>query len=348
MKEVRCTVEELGELCRQRKAVCFGAGDWLMDSFFGERYKRFEFEKSVSAVIDNSPEKQNTYIKVRGREIRICSLGQLKKETVPPCFFVITSRRYAGEIVNQLEHELSGCKAEYCIWPSVLNYYHEDIRLPGIIAENGKQAPRIPKRLHWCWVGGGKLPETERLCLESWKKFCPDFEIILWNESNFDIKSNAYVYEAYENKKYAFVSDYIRLWCIWHYGGIYLDTDVELFKPLDPFLGHRAFSGFQEREYIPTGIIGGEKGSKWIGYLMSYYNDRHFVTEKGFDLTTNVAAITEMTEQKFHICLENKYIDLEEVTLYPQEVFCPLDWDTGYRNITRNTYCIHKFSGSWG
>ena len=105
----------------------------------------------------------------------------------------------------------------------------------------------IPKIIHYCWFGGKPKPELAEKCIESWKKFCPDYEIVEWNEGNFNINSNLYVKQAYEAKKYAFVTDYVRLYALYTQGGIYMDTDVMVLKPLDEYLNHEAFSGFESK-----------------------------------------------------------------------------------------------------
>ena len=152
----------------------------------------------------------------------------------------------------------------------------------------------IPKIIHYCWFGNNPLPPIAEKCLKSWQKYCPDYELKLWNEKTFDIRCNDYVKEAYEAKKFAFVTDYVRLWAIYHYGGIYMDTDVEVLKPLDRFLVHPAFSGFEGPQRIPTGIMASEKHGKWAGQELEYYQNRHFLKEDGtLDLTTNVTIITD-------------------------------------------------------
>ena len=137
----------------------------------------------------------------------------------------------------------------------------------------------IPKIIHYCWFGGKPLPELACLCIESWKKFLPEYRIIRWDEESFDINSNTYVKEAYENKKYAFVTDYVRLYALYTHGGIYMDTDVEVRRPLDQFLQHQAFSGFESYHDIPTGIMASEKGFQGIKDQLDYYNNRHFVKD---------------------------------------------------------------------
>ncbi len=207
----------------------------------------------------------------------------------------------------------------------------------------------IPKVIHYVWVGGNPLTPLAEKCIESWKKYCPDYEIKRWDESNFDITQNDYCKEAYESKKWAFVSDYIRLKVLYEYGGVYMDTDVEVIKSLDKYLKHSAFSGYEGHEFVPTGIIGAEKGNRWIEENLKQYDNRHFILGKNkLDLTTNVHAITNKTKEMYpNIKLNNKFLDLGDVVFYPSDYFCPIDYETKVCNITRNTCTIHHFCGSW-
>ena len=122
----------------------------------------------------------------------------------------------------------------------------------------------IPKIIHYCWFGRGEMPPLAKKCIKSWKKYCPDYEIKEWNEDNFDLDMYPYAREAYDNRKFAFVTDVVRLYAIYTEGGIYMDTDVEVLKPLDSFLKHIAFSGYENDTLVPTGIMASEKGAKWI------------------------------------------------------------------------------------
>ncbi len=207
----------------------------------------------------------------------------------------------------------------------------------------------IPKIIHYCWFGGNPLSDLALKCINSWKKYCPDYKIIEWNENNFDINSNMYVKEAYQAKKWAFVTDYVRLFVLYEYGGIYMDTDVEIIRNIDRFLCYDAFSGFETVNSIPTAIMGAKKGNEWIKYLLSFYDNKHFICEDGsFDTTTNVITITNMTKKKYNIHLNNKFQNIDEgIVLYPKEYFCPKDYITGEIILTKNTYCIHHFAASW-
>lgn len=205
----------------------------------------------------------------------------------------------------------------------------------------------IPKKIHYCWFGGKDLPKLAEQCINSWKKYCPDYEIVRWDENSFDINSNIYVKEAYNAKKYAFVTDYVRLYALYTQGGIYMDTDVEVLKNLDQFLKNKAFSGFETDTTIPTGIMGAESGTKIFKELLDYYKDKHFIQKNGsIDMTTNVIIITDMMSQK-GFTPNNKLQTVADFTLYPKEYFCPIDYQTKKKNITDNTYTIHWFAGSW-
>lgn len=206
----------------------------------------------------------------------------------------------------------------------------------------------IPKIIHYCWFGGKEKPEEAKRCIKSWKNILPDYQIKEWNESNFDISQNRYVLEAYEVRKYAFVTDYVRLYALATEGGIYMDTDVEVLKSYDQFLHHIAFSGFENNNYVPTGMMASEKNGLWVTDLLEDYKSRHFIKEDGtFDMTTNTFTITEYMKKKGLVC-NNTYQDLPGlVTLYPSEYFCPKDHTTGVIFKTENTVCIHHFAASW-
>lgn len=206
----------------------------------------------------------------------------------------------------------------------------------------------IPKKIHYCWFGKGKMPELALKCIESWRVNLPDYELKEWNENSFDINSNFYVKESYESRKFAFVTDYVRLYALYTEGGIYMDTDVEVIKNLDPFLDLPAFSGFEDNVHIPTGIMAAEKGSVWAGWQLKYYDDRHFLLPDGtLDLTTNVEIIGRLMGEKGFILRNGLYNFQNIITIFPRDYFCPKSHTTGKIELTQNTYTIHHFAGSW-
>ena len=205
----------------------------------------------------------------------------------------------------------------------------------------------IPKIIHYCWFGGNPHPQLVEDCIASWKKYCPHYEIIEWNEMNFDIHSNLYVEEAYHAKKWAFVSDYVRLYAMYHYGGIYLDSDVELLQPIDRFLTEEAFTGFEANDSPVTAIMGAVKEQEFIGQLLHYYDNRHFAIDGKYDLTTNTTIITNIFKEH-HICLNGKKQTICGCTVYPEITFCPNNIRRIFYRYSNKSFCVHHFMGSWG
>jgi hypothetical protein len=184
--------------------------------------------------------------------------------------------------------------------------------------------------------------------MRSWKKQLPDYQFIEWNEDNFDIESSLYVKQAYEARKFAFVSDVARLYALYQHGGIYLDTDVEVIKPLDLFLKHEAFSGFEDGTHLQSGTMGARKGHPWIKELLEEYTSRSFLRPDGTgDTTTNTAMITK-NGIRYGLKLDGTHQVLRNgVTFYPRTYFSPYDYIDGGNYITDESHTIHHFAQSW-
>lgn len=204
----------------------------------------------------------------------------------------------------------------------------------------------IPKQIHYCWFGGKPLPEDAQRCINSWKEKCPDYKLIRWDEKTFDVNSNPYTKEAAESKKWAFVTDYVRLYALYNFGGIYMDTDVEVLRNLDQFLEEHGFSGFEDTTTVPTGIMASEQGLDFVRQLLSDYDNRHFLIDGKPDITTNVTLITDYCVSR-GLKRNNQYQTIDDFSFYPKEYFCPKDYRTLKIEITDNTYTIHHFAGTW-
>ena len=206
----------------------------------------------------------------------------------------------------------------------------------------------IPRIIHYCWFGRAPIPELALRCIESWHKFMPDYQYRLWNEENFDINSIPYVKEAYEAQKYAFVTDYVRLYALYTEGGIYMDTDVEVLKPYDELLTLKGFTGYEGSKYLPpvTGTIASEAGHPWVKEQLDAYDDLHFILPDGkLDLTTNTDRISRIMKSHGFIQNGEKQV-YKDMHIFPVEFFCPRQ-TTGEILITENTYCDHHFMKTW-
>ena len=206
----------------------------------------------------------------------------------------------------------------------------------------------IPKVIHYCWFGRGEMPDLALKCIASWHEHMPDYTYKLWNEDNFDVELIPYVKEAYETKRYAFVSDYVRLWALYNEGGIYFDVDFFVYKPFDDLLQYTAFAGFEGSKYSPVmmGVIASEAQGEWISEQLIAYDDRHFILDDGTcDLTTNVKFITQKMQMHGFVAngIEQEYKDLH---VFPVDYFCPHQ-TTGEYLQTENTYCEHLGLNSW-
>ena len=219
----------------------------------------------------------------------------------------------------------------------------------------------IPKVIHYCWFGHNSLPELAVKCIASWKKFLPDYEIKEWNEDNFDVNIIPYTAEAYQAKKYAFVSDYARFWILYHYGGLYFDTDVEVIRPMDDIIARGPFMGCERESFVtkvnilsetdlgvnPGLGLGVTPGCQLYNEVLKMYNTLHFVRKDGsLNLKTVVSYTTEI------LCkngLKNT-MEIQEcagIWIYPKEYFCPVDYETNKCLLTKNTYTIHHYAASW-
>lgn len=202
----------------------------------------------------------------------------------------------------------------------------------------------IPKIIHYCWFGRNPLPKTAEKCIRSWKKYCSDYEIIRWDESNFDVNCNEYCREMYEQEKWAFLTDYVRLRVVYENGGIYLDTDVEVIKPLDDLLHNSAYMGLETTDKVNTGLgFGAERNHWFIGENMIYYEK----WRSSDSVETCPIITTRLLESKGLIYNHLNVNHLNGVTVYPTEYFCAKNSHTGEVCITKKTYTIHHFDASW-
>jgi len=206
----------------------------------------------------------------------------------------------------------------------------------------------IPRKIHYCWFGGNPLPDEAKQYIAGWKQLCPDYEIIRWDESNYDLNKNKYVKEAYRNKKWAFLTDYVRLDVVYEHGGIYLDTDVELIRNLDELLENSCYMGMEQIGTVATGLgFGSEAGHPFVKNNKEYYESTNFVGKNGVFCPEICVKITTNLLREKGLVSENRVQNVSGVTVYPVDYFAPLVMGTNKVTITPNTYSIHHYSASW-
>lgn len=210
----------------------------------------------------------------------------------------------------------------------------------------------IPKIIHYCWFGGNPLSELAQKCISSWKKYFPEYEIKEWNESNFNLQCCDYVKEAYEAKKWAFVSDYARFWILYYEGGLYFDTDVEVIKPIDDIINNGAFMGCERTGNYGLGVnpglgIGADPGISLYKEILDDYEKSHFINADGSSSYMTIVTRTTEILNKHGFSNLNQLQQVMGITIYPIDYFCPLDYTTQKLSITGNTRSIHWYDASW-
>ena len=210
----------------------------------------------------------------------------------------------------------------------------------------------IPKIIHYCWFGGKPLPKIAEKCIASWKKYLPDYDIKRWDESNFDVNAIPYTREAYAACKYAFVSDYARFWILYHYGGVYFDTDVEAINNMDDIISAGNFMGVEqqndERITVAPGLgIGVIRENPLFGQMIEVYSRAHFLNDDDTPCLKNIVEITTEQLQKYGLRNISEIQECCGFTIYPKDYFCPIDYDTRELKITENTRTIHHYAESW-
>lgn len=214
----------------------------------------------------------------------------------------------------------------------------------------------IPKIIHYCWLSEDKFPENIQKYIDSWKENLPDYEFVLWDTKRFNLEDSIWVKEAFQSKKYAFAADYIRLYAVYHFGGIYMDTDVEVVKSFNELLHLPYFVGSEGNEIIEAGVFGAEKGIWWLKPCLEYYTDRKFIKSDGtFDTLTlprimmKQIGIDNTIKQKPPSLIFNSDFSKikNEVLMFPPDFFCAKNHGTGIVEKTENTFSIHHFAMSW-
>ncbi len=335
---------ELKSICEkeQKKLIFWGAG---------RQYQSFvtaypESGRYTAAVADGASGKWGKRVCCGVYAIEIVSIEQMLKLQIKNCI-VILSCLDAATVYERLGRYRELEETECCILHFVRGKTEEEEEknryYPGTFRISREQ--KIPKVIHYCWFGKQPIPEKNKMWMESWKKYCPDYEIIEWNESNYDIHKSPFMERAYEQKKWGFVPDYARLDIIWRYGGIYLDTDVELVRSPDDLLYQEAYMGMEASKCINPGSgFGAKKGKRLIREMLSLYETCTFDEKTSLP---SPAMMNSFFRQKGFVSNGSFQILEENMTVYPPGVLAGKNLYTGRVCLTEHTYSIHHYDASW-
>lgn len=316
--------------------VLFGAG--ALTSAMLAAYKAQEFEKKIDYILDNDRSKDGKSININGREITLISPESFAQVgykdyalIIMPVFFL--------DIVRQIDRNALFDGVTAYIYAFIMNKERKrDYSL------KTTEQMKIPRIIHYCWFGGKTLPEKYRKNIEGWRKHCPDYEIIEWNESNYDFKKNRFMYDAYLTKNWEYVSDYVRKDVVYRYGGIYLDVDVEILKPLDDLLYNEFFMCRDDAANIATGAgLGAVKENEIIKNLRDDYENHRFIDESGRVIGKACGNYETACMIKYGYKPDNECQTIAGGKIFPREVLCPISWMGLSDNYTDRTVTVHKY-----
>lgn len=325
------------------KIVIFGTGV-VGATVTPEILGQFGLEGRVAYCLDNDRIKWNTRISMFGQEIIIQSPSVLMRE-VGSLTILITISRYQSVYEQLLDMGLNDNISCFIIPAMCIDNFHNNEK-KGVITTNHQ--PIIPKTIHYMWLGKSEIPDALKLCLDSWKRFCPDYEIIRWDETNYDVHKNIFLSQAYDNQMYGFVPDYARIELLYEYGGIYLDTDVELLRNLDDFLYQESFCSVEKWQVLNFGGCSGSvKGHKSLEPFLESWRNRRLVRHDGTldRISSGLIDTTIALNQGYVINGKNQTVN--GMNIYTYDYFHPYDYMSGKLEITDDTYAVHHFNGGW-
>lgn len=341
------TLENIAKRIKREKLriVIYGAG-MIGKIVVPDMIQRYGLSENIDCYVDCDVRKQGKYIMIGDRSVKICSPVVLDSIAQNSILF-ITNSNYSAVLAKLDENKhLNGMDAIIIPVMQALAV-KERTNATEIILRNYSEE-LIPKKIHYCWFSGKEMPDYLKKCIESWHEKCPEYEIIRWDESNYDIHKNIYMEQAYNAQKWGFVPDFARLDILYTYGGFYLDTDVELLRSLDDLRGQGALCGVEKWGNINMGgCSGAMKHHPMIGEMLAYRENIPFVYPDG---TMNLETCGVYETQPFikhGLVINNSVQRINDMTVFPSDFFHPYDYMSGETILTNNTFSIHHFNGGW-
>lgn len=339
------TIDEI--LSRKAHIICFGSGK-AFDKFV-ELFEGIEIAKSIKYIVDNDESKQGTVKQCGEYSIKIVSPQVFVNDSLEENTIGIIALKDKEFILQQYTN-IESVSLLKTVWyfDIMRDYCTRMFDLAEPVQELRRSNTMIiPKKIHYCWFGGGKIPDDNLRWMESWAKYCPDYEIIQWNEKNYDITKNLYMKQAYETKNYAYASDYARLDILYHEGGVYLDTDVELIKNLDEMLYQPAFFGWEDGLRVATGLgFGAINNFELLKEMRDYYDTITFIKDNGkLDLTACPTFQTRVL-QRYGLKKDGSYQIIKDASILPVTYLCGKPSYLSKSTRSQYTYAIHQFQSS--
>lgn len=325
--------------------ICYGAGKRILRL---EEYFDDGVLAKITTIVDRDLKKKNQEIVINRHIYHVMNIDDI--ETIKENAAILITCVDCLEIIDMLEKNEKTCQCDILSLQYMIRTVEEDYamsrKIPDKLRLTDKQI--IPKVIHYCWFGGKPIPEQYKKYIESWEKYCPDYKIQRWDENNYDITKNKYMYDAYKNKLWALVSDYARLDVIFEHGGIYLDTDVELIRNMDDLLYQEAFAGFESKQYVAFGLgFGAKSNFQVLKKMLDYYEHIDLINEDGtLNIVTCPIIQTEVLCKEGLIC-NGEYQRVAGMTIYPEKMLTGKSCSTMRVRLTPYTHAIHHYNASW-
>lgn len=340
------TTEEIAGRIKEKNQflVIYGAG-MIGRTIIPSYIQEMHLTDYVDCYIDIDKKKQGKSILIGEKSFMICAPEKL--ESVGRNAAVIITNSNFMPVVDKINHIPALHETEVYIWPIVLEQ-QAAAKTEKIPFQSSGREKMIPPKIHYCWFSGNPMPDYLKRCIETWHFYCPDYEIIRWDESNYDISKNKYMKQAYEQKKWGFVPDIARLDLLYQYGGVYLDTDVELLKSLDELLYLPGFAGVEKWGNINLGGCSGcMSGNPVIKAMLDFRENEAFIDADGEINMTTCGYYETQPLIEMGFIPNNTVQTIQQFTIFSSDFFCPYDYMSGKISVNKNTFSIHHFNGGW-
>ncbi len=323
-----------------KKLVAFGASVFL--KVIAMNYEELDLARNIAYIVDNDFAKDGHIYDLCGKQIEIHSLDFLLKDCSDDIVLLIASERFAYEIYEQLSNipELEEVKC-LCLSTIIANHIEEEVQ-----PYWQKTGEKIQKIIHCFWFSGSPKDDMAKKCIESWRKYCPDFEIKEWTSENYDVSKNSYMYDAYKAKKWAYATDYARLDVIYEYGGFYFDLDLEIIRDIRELCSADFIAGFGPLRDIELAAFGAMKHSPLVGEMLDKYTNRTF-NPLHLPLTEVQPIFMDNFMKQHGFLINGQFQNKDNQILFDRYAFSPRNWFTGEHLDTSKSYGIHHCAGSW-